>query len=185
MNLIEVENNINEIKSSLMNYISSKVFSVEDRQDILQDALLLIFKNKNKFNPNKGSFKSFAISICYFQIKGYLTKHKRNKEFSVLDTSYISVDKESLNTANNFRQAELRELNKLKNKIINNIYSTLPPQWKLIAILHFKKGCSYIDITKITNKSYGYIGPTMMRIKKHLIAEGQKYRDIEYGNTHL
>ena len=187
MNDIEFENNIAEVKPKLYNYISRVIFSFEDRKDVLQDTLFTIFKNKNKFNPNKGSFKNFAMAICQFQVKRYLTAHKRNREVAFTNLNVRSDHSNAWvpDATDLVLESELEDLNELKNKIINNIYSTLEPKWRLMAILHFKKGCSYSDIGKIINKSHGYIGPTIMRIKRNLITKGQECIDSEYRNTHI
>lgn len=64
-----------------MNFIKSRVFDHSSCQDILQNTLLIIFNKREEYNSSK-NFYNWSFSICRFQIKAYLSKKKRSKEFS-------------------------------------------------------------------------------------------------------
>ena len=70
------------IRPILLAYCSSRVLDKSKAEDITQDVLFILFKKRNQYDLNK-SFFSWALQICNFQIKAFLTKTKRNKVFNV------------------------------------------------------------------------------------------------------
>ena len=57
------------------------MFDHSSCQDILQNTLLIIFNKRKEYDSSK-NFYNWSFSICRFQIKAYLSKKKRSREFS-------------------------------------------------------------------------------------------------------
>lgn len=68
-----------KITPSLLNFCKSRIFNYSDAQDVCQQVVKILLEKANEFDPNK-NFDAWAMRICSFQIKKYLTNKKRNRE---------------------------------------------------------------------------------------------------------
>ena len=85
------DSKIELIRPPLLRYTRSRIKSSHHAEDIVQDVLLILAQKKNEFDPNK-SFYNWAFQICYFQIRAFLTKSKRNKVFCEEDPESMACD---------------------------------------------------------------------------------------------
>jgi RNA polymerase sigma factor (sigma-70 family) len=70
--------NLKNVQSILKNFISSRIYSNHDAEDILQETNRILCIKKHDYDPSK-NFKAWAYTIASFQIKAYLSKIKRSK----------------------------------------------------------------------------------------------------------
>lgn len=80
------------IRPQLLNYARSKIYGSGNAEDVVQNTILILCQKMNDFDPNK-SFHGWAFRICNFQIKKFLTKSKRNREYSVEDITDLCKEK--------------------------------------------------------------------------------------------
>jgi RNA polymerase sigma factor (sigma-70 family) len=66
------------LRKPLLKYTYCRVFNKDDAEDIVQDVLFILHSKMNENDSNK-NFYNWAISICKFQIMGYLTRRSRSK----------------------------------------------------------------------------------------------------------
>ena len=89
---IDTEENYEEkirlVFSPLLNYTRSRVYNKSDAFDVVQETALILTQKQNDFDSNK-SFYSWAFRICHFQILKYLSRKKRNREFSFEDSDSV------------------------------------------------------------------------------------------------
>jgi len=85
------DSKIELIRPALLRYARSRIKSSHQAEDIVQDVLLILAQKKNELDPNK-SFYNWAFQICYFQIRAFLTKSKRNKVFCEEDPESMASD---------------------------------------------------------------------------------------------
>ena len=63
------------IEPILKRFCIDRVFNKEDAIDVAQNTILILITSKNKYDKNK-NFYAWALTICRFQIKRYLTIKK-------------------------------------------------------------------------------------------------------------
>lgn len=156
------------VRPPLLAFTRSKVSNKQDAEDIVQDCLLILSKKRNQYDPNK-SWRSWAFRICHFQIKGYFSKTKRNKVFSILDNEKMSPESlgyfESKLPFQNLIQEE-------KKSVSEQILSVLNNTEKEVFSLSLK-GWSPKDIIytlKITQSNYGVAKSRALKKAKALFA---------------
>lgn len=131
------------ISKALLNYAKSKIYNLNDAEDVVQNTLLILFKKQNSFDPNK-SFYNWAFAICGFQIKRYLTNCKRNREDScdyIDETNYEERDSPLKKIL--FKEVLFNELNNIKL-----LKSKLPPRESQV-FSHIIDGFSRLESRKI------------------------------------
>ena len=70
------------IQPNIENYVNSIVFCDKDSEDIIQNVNLILIKKRLEFDRSK-KLLHWAMTICRFQIKKYLTRKKRfDKKFA-------------------------------------------------------------------------------------------------------
>jgi RNA polymerase sigma factor (sigma-70 family) len=170
----EFSSHVEDLLPDLRSFVSSHITNKSDALDVLQNTLFILWKKRDQFDPTKGSFKNFALSIAYWQIRGFFTEFKRNREFTSSDYSFLS-EKSSYRNSKFLHSTciEQAELLNLRNSILQKCYQNLSKRNQLIAVLHFKKGCSRKHLCKIFNKSDGFMSATLHRIKRSMVNFGQ------------
>lgn len=74
--LAEFETNVYRNRTALLRYVSSKVNCVADAEDILQKAMLTMWRRYETFN-NDTNFMTWACTVANFESKNAYRKHKR------------------------------------------------------------------------------------------------------------
>ena len=104
-----------------------------DAEDVAQNTILILLEKQKEYNSNK-SFYSWAMKICNFQIRSYLTNCKRNREDSVFGEA-CSLD--SLGFF--FSKMPFQEiLEEEKRKVLLEITNLLTKQEKIVMELSFE-----------------------------------------------
>ncbi len=156
---------IREVQPNLLNFVKSKIYSLHDAQDIVQNVNYILVNKEPDYDENK-NFKAWAFRIADFQIKGYFSKSKRSKiVFSPMEDQ------------NSFEDLNLTHCNcpasAIENKERAEIFrdevrrrKRLLPKSQLKIINLYSDGLKYKDIAKALN----------MTISK---VSAYKYRAIE------
>lgn len=127
----EYAKRVNSIYPSLLNYSKSKVFNKSDAEDIVQDTLKILVKKQNNFDKSK-SFSGWAFSICYFQIKGYLSRKSRSRiNYSGASEDSLLYSLNHVDTKMPFDDALRKELIIERQKLIEKISNNLSPRLKV------------------------------------------------------
>lgn len=143
----------------ILKFCKSRIYNKSDAEDICQNVLSILSAKSNDYDANK-SFYSWSFRICNFQIKGYLSKKKRNLEDSYEYARHIPSEKdfryiltEHLDPAETLSRSEIK---KEKQKLINDLIKRLPPKQESW-YLNFMKGKSKSEIKQIMGISeYNY-----------------------------
>lgn len=167
----EFEEILPELRSSIKRYISSRVISEADVEDVTQETLMKVSECLPAFDPKKGNLYKFSSTFAYWQIRKFLVKYKRNKIVYNNDLLSFKESEWSALGYNHVRAFESHETFSKANKLVQSCYKKLSSLNRLIAILYFKKNCSRKEISAITGKSIGYIGGTLHRIKQFIIKD--------------
>lgn len=166
---------IEALLPELRKFVSRHITNQSDALDVSQNTLMILWEKRDQFDPTRGSLKNFALSIAHWQIKGFLKKIKRNKEFTRSDYGVL-LNQEDYPGCEFLKNssAEQADILNLRNSILQKCYQHLSRRNQLIAILHFKKDCRRKHLCKIFNKSDGSMSATLHRIKSSMISSGKK-----------
>ena len=120
---------INKLRSPLLKFCKSKVYSFVDAEDIVQNVVLILVQKQKEYDSNK-SFYSWALNICRFQIMAHFTNVKRNKEDAIFNDS-INFSPDSL--GHHFEKMPFQDLiQDEKQKVFSQIKSVLSDKEKTI-----------------------------------------------------
>ena len=132
-NLICYEEKIKLIRPFMLAFCNSRIFNHQDAEDLCQDIIVVLFKSKLKYDNTK-SFWNWAYTIASFQVKGYLSQSKRNREDSFPEESLTEVISED-SLLYSFMKTEQKmpfsnilkqELKKEREDLIREAYKKLP-----------------------------------------------------------
>tara|TARA_B110000305_G_C19427507_1_gene634412 strand:+ start:1049 stop:1612 length:564 start_codon:yes stop_codon:yes gene_type:complete len=148
------------IRGALLSSARSKIYNKFDAEDLVQDTLAILQKKRDTFKAD-GNFYSWAFSILHWQIKGFLSKSKRNREdcSEISDDSYAcSLNKVAQKAP--FDRLLRDELLTEQMQIINEIKNKIMPKREKEFFGYQLKGWSQKDIVyamKLTNDSQFYV----------------------------
>ena len=146
---------LKKVYPSLKKFCLSRIFNKDDALDIAQNCLSILIKKRNQYDPNR-DFKAWAMTICRFQIKGYITSKKRCRTDSYSpDSIFFALN--NIDSECPFNKEVQRELCLEKTQLINNIKNNrLTKREKIFFELSLAgKSREYIKKTmKITNVNY-------------------------------
>lgn len=154
-----LEQNFNAIFSSLLDqwfrFSIAMVGNKEDAEDIVQEALIKLWKRKNKMSEVK-NIKAYSLQVvknlCYDKIN----KKKSTFSFDTKkhDINYYSIEDEI------YAKEEIAIIIKLLEK--------LPNRQKEIFILKDMEGCTYNEIKIITNLEISNIRANLSMARKKI-----------------
>ncbi len=142
---------INRYTSPLYNFIA-RTTNKNDAPDMVQEVFIKVWKNINRFDENKASFKTWIFTIARNTAKDFFKK-KRSLLFSDIERN----ENEDINSfAENIPDESLLPDEILKrledSKFLNKILDKLNINYKEILILHYQEEMTFDEIGKILNK---------------------------------
>lgn len=141
---------INKYTPPLYNFIRRFAGS-ENAEDVVQEAFIKTWKNINKFETEKASFKTWIFTIAKNTLTDFLRK-KRHINFS---------DIENVNEDNSFTE-NIPDENLLPDEVLqkledseklNKVLKKLSINYQTILTLHYQEEMTFDEIGKILNKS--------------------------------
>jgi RNA polymerase sigma-70 factor (ECF subfamily) len=144
--------------------------SKEDKEDILQNVFILVYKNINSYNSEM-NFNSWIYRICHNEVISFWRKSKKyNNNISINDEEYENIE-------NIFGDNDLGfNMEKKDAEIISaRILSEIDLKYREVLILKFVEGYSYEEISDILKKPSGTVGTLISRAKAQFINRSKKY----------
>lgn len=150
---------IERYKDKIFNFVIRYLSSREDSEDITEDIFIKVYFKIDKFDKNKGSFKTWLFKIAKNTI------YNKLKERKMVKISYDDIysDKEDI------------DLNIENNEIIQNAINKLKKDQKTIILLHYMEGLKYREIAKTLNMPENTIKTKIRRAKEILKNELNEY----------
>jgi len=153
------EKNLSNLQQSLYSFIFSIIPHKQDAEDVLQSTNLAICKNSDRFDPQKGSFSSWAFTIARYQILGHRTKHARSRLCFSNELADTLICEYNAN-----KEVDLQ----LQKTTLDSCLQKLPDHMKSIAFLRFKKDLSMKQISQTTSRPIGSVSATLFRIRENI-----------------
>ena len=136
-----------------------------DREDLVQEGMIGLFKAINTFDTNKSdNFKSFAMRIVDREMISAIRRENANKN-RILDESVLLDDVELLHEEN-YPEVDIISKESYKELSDEILHALSPLERKVVTL--YLKGYQYVDIAKKLNKSPKSIDNALTRIKSKL-----------------
>ena len=164
------EDAIKDCQSYLFGFILSAIPNKEDAKDILQKTNFILCQKQNQFDPNKGTFLSWARQISKFQIMGHRTSHARSRICFCNELAETLMDEQ-------FCDMEYR----IKKRALRQCLVNLPPHQKFISELRYKQQLSLKEVALACNRPIGAVSATLHRIRQSI----KTCIDFEYRQAEL
>lgn len=143
-----------------------------DWDEVEQVGMIALWHAIEKYNPNKGSFKNYAITAIKRAIRRHLDKEKIIENHSDIDECYdLMIDTKEPDTNIDLNQFRLK-----MKKIILSMENSMRSKDILISNLY---GESISSISKRLNVSHQYISKLLSENNKRII---NKLRSITNDN---
>jgi RNA polymerase sigma-70 factor (ECF subfamily) len=142
---------INRYASSLYNF-TARLTNRNDAPDIVQEIFIKAWKNIQRFNPLKASFKTWIFTIARNTTTDFLRK-KKSLLFSDMEKG---GDEDANSFAENIPAENLLPdlaLQKLQDsQFLNKILEKLRSDYREVLVLHYQEEMTFEEIGKILNK---------------------------------
>jgi RNA polymerase sigma-70 factor, ECF subfamily len=142
---------INRYAAPLYNFVA-RLAGRNDAPDITQEIFIKVWKNLNRFDEDKASFKTWIFTIAKNTATDFLRKKK-----SLL---FTDLEKDSEDGAGSFSENIPAEdllpdlvMQKLEDsKFLNKTLEKLRPLYREVLALHYQEEMTFEEIGKILNK---------------------------------
>ena len=138
---------IDKYTSPLFNFVARSV-GKNNAPDILQEVFIKVWKNLEKFDSQKASFKTWIFTITKNTTIDFLKK-KKNILFSDIgeENEYFS---ENIKDESVLPDEILQKLQDFD--LLNKSIDSLPENYKNILVLHYQEEMTFLEIGKVLNK---------------------------------
>ena len=148
----------------LVNFIFRFVYDMEEAEDLAQDTLVKVYKNKN-------SYKSIAkFSTWIYTIAGNLAKTRLRQKKSRKTTPMSQIGKDDFNVietiSGNLEQGV--KVDEEYENMLEKALTKLPIDFRMVIILRQIQGLPYEDISKIVDMPIGTVKSRINRARKKL-----------------
>lgn len=137
---------INKYTTPIYNF-TVRFVGKDSAEDLVQDIFIKVWKNIDKFDSNRASFKTWVFTITRNTVTDYLRKKK------VL--LYSSFDKEEAYESNIEDEAVLPDeaLIKLEDKdLLNSLLDKISPSYREVLILYYQEDMTFSEIGQLLDK---------------------------------
>ena len=130
-----------------------------EAQDILQEGVLQLFKVLNKFNAERGVFKSWSSKVIVNAALQYLKRNQWQQSF------------EDLSIVENKADWSVQIMEKISAKELTLIIQTLPSGYRFVFNMYAIEGYSHREIAETLNISIGTSKSQLSKAKRLLRAK--------------
>lgn len=179
---LAIEVLVQRYKKFVRTKIKAKYYLGADKEDLIQEGMIGLFKAINEYNPTKEtSFKSFATLCVTRQVSTAFKTVSRQKHMPLNSSISLSIP---VGSRGNEEDDEVTLMDVLKSnqdltpedeiidqenlkvlsEHIHNVLSEM--EWRVLSL--YTEGRNYHEISKILNKPLKSIDNTLQRIKRKL-----------------
>jgi len=148
--------------------------SHETAEDITLDVFTQIWKNADKYHPEKGTLKGWIASIARYRSIDTLRRHKVRSDINCPQWSDIQLE----TLPSNDNTGEALELAETRHKVSKAIAKLPEDQQEVLAMAYFK-GYTHRQIAEVLNEPLGTI-KTRIRLGIQKLREIFKDENILY-----
>lgn len=138
---------IDKYTSSIYNFISRFVKDAQ-RDDVVQEVFIKVWKNLENFDKEKSQFKTWLFVIARNTTTDYLRKKKM--------ILFSSLDKEEENFGESIEDEIIlpdEALQKLQDKeLLDKVLNELKDEYRTVILLHYQEDMSFKEIGEVLGK---------------------------------
>jgi RNA polymerase sigma-70 factor, ECF subfamily len=138
-------------------------------EDITADVFEKVLKHLHTYDINKSKFNTWLITVTHNSIIDHFRKEHSTRFISV--DNFVNGQDEKVDTANFFIEPESTDKGidqrELKTRL-SNVFATLKPKHKEIAVMYFKQNLQYTDIANVLEIPLNTVKVTILRIREVL-----------------
>lgn len=127
-----------------------------EAQDIMQEGLMMIFRDIHQFDSSRGEFKSWSNRVMVNAALRFLKKYQWELSFA---------DLESVQNESDFSETSIE---KLSAKEITQVIQQLPTGYRIVFNMFEVEGYSHNEIAELLNISVGTSKSQLSKAKKRL-----------------
>ncbi|MCL4392817.1 RNA polymerase sigma factor [Patescibacteria group bacterium] len=150
---------VDRYKDKIFNFTVRYLSSREDSEDITEDIFVKVYFKIDKFDQNKGSFKTWLYRIARNTI------YNKLKEKKITKISYVDIYTNELD----------ENINIENDEIVQSAINKLKKEQKTIILLYYIEGLKYREIAEILNIPENTVKTKIRRAKEILKNELSKY----------
>ena len=166
LNFIEV---YNQYKSEISAFLKNKIKSEEEREDLLANVHLKLYKHLESYDCSKGQINTWLFTVVNnMVIDHYRSARGKNTDMTISKTDLANSEGEEAFEVMGEGTASSDMENKELHLKIRRAIRTLNSTEKKIAILRFIKEMDYTEIAEILEMPLGSVKVTIMRAKESL-----------------
>ena len=143
---------ISRYSAPLYNF-TARLTNKNDASDIVQESFIKAWKNIDRFDPLKASFKTWIFTIA----KNSTTDFLRKKKSFVFSDMSKDGDLDENSFADNIPAEDIlptEALQKLEDsQYLNTVLEKLPTNYREVLVLHYQEEMTFEEIGKILGKS--------------------------------
>jgi RNA polymerase sigma-70 factor (ECF subfamily) len=144
---------VRRYKDQLLNFIYRFVGNRSDAEDIVQETLLRVYKNKHMYKEI-AKFSTWVYTIAGNLAKTELRRRKRHKIFSV--SNFVNEERD-YDIPDKALSPEKQVDSTIQEAIIQKAIEKLPVKFKEVIILRDIQGFAYEEISQILNIPLGTV----------------------------
>lgn len=162
-------------KDSLMNFIFKFVGNYDLAEDILQETLIRLYKNKDYYTTI-AKVSTWLYTIASNLAKTEIRRRNRRMFFSIYGTNNDG-DEDEFDIPDHTDLPDNKVDSSIKNKLINEALSKIQPLYRELVILRDIQELSYEEIAEITKLN---LGTVKSRINRGRAKLQKLLKDIYY-----
>ncbi len=157
-----------EHKDKLLTYLMVRLnFNREQSEDLLMDVVLKAYEHFDKFDPEKGSFKTWIFTLAHNHLINFWRDQSKKKTVSL---EKLEEDGFVAATVEHEGKAYLR----IENEKIQHVLSLMNGSEREIISLRYFEDMEYKEIAEVINKKEGTIRTGLSRAMKRFSEIYQK-----------
>lgn len=146
-----------EHKDKLFNYLMVRLsFNKLLAEDLLMDVTLKAYENFHKFDPDKGSFKTWIFTLAHNHLVNYWRDNQKKATTSLEDMEEAGITIAITEPENNAASS-------IENQKIKQVLALMKDSEREIITLRYLEDMEYDEIARVINKKEGAIRTALSR----------------------
>lgn len=164
----------NHYHNPLLNWLKFKIKNVSDAEELVNDTLIKVCRNLEKYDASKSSFDTWVkninnnVLVDYYRTNNMTAKAQAMKNNFSIDGNDINEDCPVFQVPDKGIKSDSLFDTQIVTRNIETAINSLKGNAKAIAIELFINQLTYDEIAEKLSLSIGTVKPTIMRIREKL-----------------
>lgn len=148
-----------EHKDKIFTYLMYRLnFDRQQSEDLLMDVVLKGYENFDKYDPNKGSFKTWFFTLAHNHLINFWRDQKKAASLEDLEEQgFLAASVEAVDSASN----------RIEGEKVQRVLALMKDSEREIITLRYLEDLEYEEIARILGKKEGAVRTSLSRTLKH------------------